>query len=899
MARKTHLQALTAFFSPRKYSITRIYWLGLVVLASVPTLLLGYLWVSDQYRIFQEQSAALRQTFLDSHKQFLRREADEALDYIEFKTAEIDQRLLDELKKNVGSVVQALEPPFRAKAPFSREQLRLQVRESLSKVRFGGGSDHFFLLDETGRLLLMPVAAALAQTVDTAADAGILRFLPALIESARASGDAATAAWLPKPDGGPGSFAARIYLRFYPALNIFVGAIGYEEDMVAISQREVLARFRRQSRADDMAITVCDYQGLVLMNTTGTLDEGRSIHTLRDAGGQLLAASVMAATDRPEGVMAQPHWRNGSSQDLHQYLSYARAYPAWRWVVLTSFPVGELEVQIAQQRGEMKRRVQQRIAYVGLIVLGLLMVATLSAQRLAGKTRHALRQFNQFFAESNRQNTRIDIDKLPLTEFEQLAVDANRMLDYRLGVEHELIAARIAAEEANQAKSQFLSTMSHELRTPLNGVLGYAQILMRDPALTLDQQRHLNAIQSCGQHLLTLINDVLDLAKIESGALEVVARDCYLYALLEGASDVVRGKAEAKGLAYFLEISPNLPQHVWIDEVKLRQILINLLGNAVKFTDAGTVTLSARSSADGEHLIFEISDTGIGIDRQRLQEIFHPFRQLQAHGGGTGLGLAISQRVCAAMGGQLDVDSARGAGSRFTLILPLVPVHPDKAAPPLFDTIATVEPGSEHLRIMVVDDNADNRQVLTGLLRSVGAEIIEAEHGADALGKLRLQPVPLVLMDVHMPVMNGMEATRQIKADPVLCNTVVIAVSASVFPDVIEQMRAAGCVDFINKPVHLPELLQKISQHLGVSLRMQAVPVMPDKIAVELLPADVRGVLQTAIAEGDIEAMYAALQRAEYRGGSGAEVARHLRALLNKFEIEAVRDLLAQGVGRV
>src|SRR5690606_8405773 len=332
----------------------------------------------------------------------------------------------------------------------------------------------------------------------------------------------------------------------------------------------------------------------------------------RDAEGKLPGQKVLSAIGNPQGIALKSQWPARPGDRSSEYLSYAKAVPGWRWIAIASAPIDAIEAQIAQRRAAMKQRVQRGIAYVGLIVVGLLVVATWSAQRLAVRTHRALRQFNRVFAESNRQNTRIDIDKLPLTEFEQLAVDANRMLDQRMAVERELIAARISAEEANQAKSQFLSTMSHELRTPLNGVLGYAQILMRDAALSDDQHRHLAAIQSCGEHLLTLINDVLDLAKIESGELEVIARDCHLYPLLSATADVVRGKADAKGLVFTLYIAADVPSHVWLDDVKLRQILINLLGNAVKFTESGSVTLTVRVSDDGAHLLFEVSDTGIG-----------------------------------------------------------------------------------------------------------------------------------------------------------------------------------------------------------------------------------------------------------------------------------------------
>lgn len=878
----------------RKYSITRVYWMGLVLLASVPTLLLGYLWISDQYRIFHEQSAALRQSYLDTHKQFLQREVADALDYIDFKCGEIDPRLLNQLKQAVDSSVLSLAPHRPQKD--SDQRLRLRELEALSGVRFGGGSDHLFILDENGAALSFPIAGAHSPRyeIDTP-DAGGQRFLRILVEQARASGESSLAAWLPKPDGLPGAFSAQLYLRFVPALNIYVGAIGYVEDMVNATQREVLVRFRGQAHSDGLSMSIFDYDGTVLLAGYGGVGEGGSISSLQDADGGLIAPRLLAAIDHRDGELVSSRWRVAGSDTFRLNLDFARAYSSWRWVLVASLNLSELDALIEQQRNAMKLRVQQRIAYVGLIVVGLLLAATVIARRLAAQTRSALRQFYEFFAESNRQNTRIAIEKLPLIEFEQLALDANRMLDYRLGVERELTTARIAAENANQAKGQFLSTMSHELRTPLNGVLGYAQILMRDPAVTAEQHRHLSAIQSCGQHLLTLINDVLDLAKIESGELELQNGICQLYQLLENVGDIVRGRAEAKGLTFALEISPQVVDRVWLDEVKLRQILINLLGNAIKFTDSGGVTLAVREDKEREKLIFAVSDTGVGIARERLREIFQPFRQLHDHGGGTGLGLAISERVCAAMGGELSVDSALGAGSRFTLTLPLVGVETEVVATPAKPVAShqVIALGAEGLRIMVVDDNPANRLVMAGLLRSVGIGIVEAEHGADALQRLRVQAVPLVLMDVRMPVMDGIEATRHIKQDPTLRDVVVIAVSATVDPEVVAQMRAAGCDDFVSKPVQLSELLEKIAHHLHLSLRDDSAVQNYGVIALDTVPATVLSVLRAALAEGDLEAMYAALALAEQEGTDLA-IVRRLRALLDNFEIETLRDLLAQ-----
>lgn len=459
----------------------------------------------------------------------------------------------------------------------------------------------------------------------------------------------------------------------------------------------------------------------------------------------------------------------------------------------------------------------------------------------------------------------------------------------RKRLEQELIAARLAAEEASQAKSQFLSSISHELRTPLNGVLGYAQILLRDAAATEEQRRHLGAIESCGQHLLTLINDVLDLAKIESGRIEVREAPCDLYNLLQSVSDIIRERADSKGLAYQLEIAPSVPQDIVVDEVKVRQVLINLLGNAVKFTASGGITLRVLTGAGGGELWFQVIDTGIGIAPEQQDDIFQPFQQASRMSGGTGLGLAISRRLCEAMGGRLAVRSAIAAGSCFSVQLPLRPCAGVVRAPAR-NPAQIIDIGARPLTVMVVDDNPVNRQVLAGMLRASGIGIIEAEHGQQALERLRERPVPLVLMDVRMPVLDGFATTRAIKCDPALRDTIIIAVSASVFPDVVDGMRAQGCADFISKPVRVADLLAMMAKHLGLPLR-ELPGVRPAAKPATPLPAQVAQALSAAIAVGDIEAMHAALQPLR---AMSPELADRIGALLDNFDIEAVVELLAQ-----
>lgn len=674
---------------------------------------------------------------------------------------------------------------------------------------------------------------------------------------------------------------------------------------------------------------------------------------------------------------------------------------------------------IDREHAALHRDLDQRIGFMLLIALGLLLAAALAAQRLAVRTRRDLQRFSDMFAEADRQGGAIDRSQLPFAELEQLACDANRIiaqrtrvedalrlsekqfqlalsaaachtweLDLRSGslaadpgwfaqlgysgssdaiaveawrswlhpedraaaqqmfddlraarqtvvalelrvqdhageyrwfscrggvvegesesgralgtvaeiterkrLEQELISARLAAEEASQAKSQFLSSISHELRTPLNGVLGYAQILLRDAGATEEQRRHLGAIESCGQHLLTLINDVLDLAKIESGRIEVRDTPCDLYGLLQSVSDIIRERADSKGLSYQLEIAPAVPQDILIDEVKVRQILINLLGNAVKFTDSGGITLRVHVSAGGGELLCQVVDTGIGIAPSQQDDIFQPFQQASRMSGGTGLGLAISRRLCEAMGGRLAVRSAVAAGSCFSVHLPLRPCPGTVERTPVRSPVQIIDIGARPVTVMVVDDNPVNRQVLAGMLRASGIGIIEAEHGQQALERLREQPVPLVLMDVRMPVLDGFATTRAIKRDPALRDTIIIAVSASVFPDVVEGMRAQGCADFISKPVRAADLLAILAKHLQLPLR-ELAPARPALRPAAPLPAPVVDALNAAIAVGDIEAMHAALQPLRGMSPELACLAERIAALLDNFDIEAVVELL-------
>ena len=393
-------------------------------------------------------------------------------------------------------------------------------------------------------------------------------------------------------------------------------------------------------------------------------------------------------------------------------------------------------------------------------------------------------------------------------------------ISQRKKAEKDLILARDRAEAATRAKSEFLSNMSHELRTPLNGVLGYAQLLRQDPVLSNRQKESLDAIESCGQHLLTLINDVLDLSKIEAGRLEINTAPCDFHRLLKEVFDIARPKAESKGLAVTLKIPPDVPVGIVTDATKLRQVLVNLMDNAVKFTNSGSVDLDVHAS--GDTIQMQVRDTGVGMSEEEMTEIFDPFKQVAAGktAGGTGLGLTITKSVIEALDGSLQVESRLGQGSCFTVIHPRHDVCEDDLCgvgvtedDPLYQPSLAPD---QDITVLVADDRATNRDILSQFLEGAGFKTIQAVNGQEALDRLRELPCPLVLMDVRMPVMNGIEAIQAIRSDPKLKDTVVIAVTASVLEESKDQVVDYGFDDFLGKPLKTTELFQKIRKHLGL-----------------------------------------------------------------------------------
>ncbi len=407
-----------------------------------------------------------------------------------------------------------------------------------------------------------------------------------------------------------------------------------------------------------------------------------------------------------------------------------------------------------------------------------------------------------------------DIDFLKLVgEFLAIA-------ETRFQAEEALKKAKEDADAANRAKSDFLASMSHELRTPLNAILGFTQVMNRDNNLNVEQRQNINIISRSGEHLLDLINDILEMSKIEAGRISLNKNSFDLYHLLDSLESLLQGKAQTKGLQLIFERTADVSQYIQTDEGKLRQVLLNLLGNALKFTHEGGIILRIKKGHQFHRLLFEIEDTGEGIAPEEIPQLFEAFSQTKTGRKaqqGTGLGLSISQKFVQLMGGDIQVSSAVGKGSLFLFEITIEIAEESQVnRPKNMLKVIGLAPNQPIYRILVVDDRHESRQLLLKLLLSVGFEVEEARNGKEAIGIWEKWHPHLIWMDIRMPIMDGYEATQRIKATPQGKDTMIIALTASAFSEDCEMVLSAGCDDFMRKPFREEVLWQKMADYLGV-----------------------------------------------------------------------------------
>jgi PAS domain S-box-containing protein len=490
----------------------------------------------------------------------------------------------------------------------------------------------------------------------------------------------------------------------------------------------------------------------------------------------------------------------------------------------------------------------------------------------------------------------------------------------------DLQAARREAEAANKAKSIFLANMSHELRTPLNAILGFTQLMDQDPNLTSDQQDNLRIINQSGGHLLTLINDVLEMSKIEAGRQTIRENSFDIHLLLDSLEEIFRVKAIDKDLGLTFERADNLPQYIVADANRLRQVLMNLLGNAVKFTKKGGVTLRAEASpqstpswTDKVQVQFEVEDTGPGIAPEELKAVFEPFVQVindEQYFEGTGLGLSISRQYVRLMGGDLTVTSAVGQGStfKFNILAELADEVDVPEVQPIRRVIGVI-PGQPNYRLLIVEDRDTNRQLLRKILHPLGFELKEAINGEEAIELWKSWSPHLIFMDMQIPIIDGFEATKEIKEtqrDRELDksdrkDSIIIALTASAFEEDREKILSVGCDDFIRKPFQIEAIYELLAKHLSVEyqyadesigkyyteqkedLGFGAERVFPEDFAK--LPDGLITTLRDAVIKANLTHIHAAIQKIQE---TEPQLSKVLQDLANNFDYKKILKLIDQ-----
>jgi signal transduction histidine kinase/FixJ family two-component response regulator len=908
----------------RNVSFQRILWAAVGGLLSGLVVLIILLHVIHRYDEFKDRAVAMRASFVEQQKQMIKREVDRIIERIESERSQIVPKAGILVKEQVYEAYAMLESiQQRNAATKSPEEIKRTIIDALRPMRVYHGKGDFFILDLEGSIVLGAAESNLeGKPLPPFRDGENHPATAGMIELARKKGEGTYRYSWSKPGEKGGDILLLSYVKLFKPYGWIFGAAISAKDLEADIQKELLDEIAKFCYGKNGYIFIDDWRGVVLVHGAQPDLVGKNIWDYQDSKGVKVVQDLIAAAKTEEGDYVFYSWRKPDTREERPKVSFAKGVSDWQWMVGTGVYIDDVEADIAILQRSLNTGLRKDI-FVILLVSGTVGILLLvSVRRVFRRLLRDFSRFDEFFHEVAFADREIEVAGLTFHELRGMALNANKMLRDKVAAQeqlrkhrdhleeevaertHELQLAKDAAENArqsaeiaNRAKSVFLANMSHELRTPLNAVLGFSQLMKSSPEVTAAQRVNLDIITRSGEHLLNLINNVLDISKIESGRIELEESHLDLFQLMQEMKSLMAMQAHEKGLDFSLEQSWDLPRHINVDGGKLRQVLINMIGNAIKYTTSGGVILRAmaveveKESSEEVRVRFEVEDSGPGIREEDRERIFSPFVQLAdrtSTEAGTGLGLAISKQYVELMGGRIDVAGEPGKGSIFHFEIPvtILPLEETPAEPRSGRVIGMVE-GQPRYRLLIAEDHPENRMLLYKLLEPLGFDLREAANGQEAVALFEQWSPHLIWMDIRMPVMDGLEATRHIKTTDAGAQIRIVAVTAHALEEERRGILAAGCDDFIRKPYRYSDVIDALTRNLGVRFVYEE-ETPPDDVALPLntaaladLSVELLNELEQALVRIDIGAVNRAIEAVRAHHPSQADalaaVARDLQ----------------------
>ncbi len=820
--------------------ITRVLVAGISLSLVASTVL----WSLDSYRRYTTEAARLRATHLEQQKELVRSEVQRVLSYIEHQKRRVIEVAQAQTRDDVEDLHAALVELHAQKShlltPAQLDSEMVALVTELDRIR---GDRFFFLLRTNGDILCSPVnpdIKNIEQIIDSTGNPLGTQILSLI----RGSGEGFTRYRCKKKIEDPADYEKLSYIKVVNSCGIAVGSGIYLDEVEQGIRKDILDWVGKIRYGKNGYIFIDDWTGLVLVHGAQPELNGTNIWGFEDSRGTKVVQDLIAAAKTETGDFVYYWWRKPDTQIERPKVSYAQGVHDWQWMIGAGVYTDDIEEVIEANYLALQKNIRSNLISTFLIFAALVAVFSFwFASSISRKLNKTLSSFFQFFERAATEYKPIDTSTIAFDEFCPLAQAANKMIEDReknmntiLHAQEELRekeqearllmtraeTAQHEAEEANRLKSQFLANISHEIRTPMNAIIGFAQVI-RFSEISEENMGHLTIIEKAGENLLSIINDILDVSKMEAGRLLIQKRPSSLAAIMEETAKLFEHKIREKNLSFRCSVPPNMPTLLDLDELRVKQVLFNLLGNAIKFTHKGRVALELDLQPVTT-AVFDVAirviDTGIGIPADQFESIFEPFvqrdKQDTAIYGGTGLGLTICRRLARLMGGDVTLASTLGEGSEFTLKLPRISVS--AASTPTVQPTPPPEPKFLPATILIVDDEPLNRVVLRTFLKRHPFEIIEAGNGLDAVEFARRRQPNLVIMDLKMPIMDGADAIRALKKDSGTANIPILVASAATqierYQNFIQEMDIEN--EVLSKPISYTALLDALAARLPV-----------------------------------------------------------------------------------